>query len=63
MKQYTNEALEKVEANAMELYRKLASLKPTDGFTLQDIENTMYYLKCFADEARHEQYMRKIRSK
>ena len=59
MKLYTDEALKKVEANAMELYAKLARVKPSDEFTLSDIENTMYYLKCFADEVRHEGCQRK----
>ena len=55
---YTDKGLATIRENTARLYAKLASLKPTDGFTLEDIQNTMYYLQSFADEAKREQHKR-----
>ena len=51
---FTNKARETARENIAELYRKLASTKPTETLTLQDIESVMFYLREMDDELRRE---------
>ena len=60
MKMYTDEALKKIQENAAMLYAKLASTKPTDEFTRDDIRSAMYYIKAFQNMARTEETRRRI---
>lgn len=62
MKQYTDKALETIQEHTARLYAKLASTKPDDDFTRDDIRECMYYIKAFQDEARTEQTRRKVAS-
>ena len=54
MKLFTNEALFTADKRTLELYHKLASLKPTDEFTLDDIEAIMFYIRDYRGELKAE---------
>lgn len=58
MKLYTDMALTTIQENTAKLYAKLASIKPNDDLSREDIESLMYYIKAFGDEARTEEYRR-----
>lgn len=60
MKQYTSEALKTIQENTATLYAKLASIKPNDDLTRDDIQSLMYYIKAFGDAAHTEETRRKI---
>ena len=60
MKMYSNEALTTIQENTAKLYAKLASIKPTDDFTRDDIREAMYYIKAFQNAARTEENRRKV---
>ena len=60
MKMYTNEALTTIQEHTANLYAKLASTKPTDDLTRDDIREIMYYIKAFQNAARTEETRRKV---
>lgn len=55
---YTDSTLDKAIENAGESYVKLASVKPTEDFTLQDISNAMFLVKRFQEECISEKHRR-----
>ena len=60
MKMYTDEAITTIQENIGRLYAKMASVKPTDDLTRDDIRSIMYYLRAFQDMARTEETRRRI---
>ena len=60
MKMYTDKALSTIQDNTAQLYAQMASVKPTDDLTHDDIRSIMYYLRAFQDMARTEETRRKI---
>lgn len=60
MKMYSDEALKTIQTNTANLYAKLASTKPNDDWSRDDIRSMMYYIKSFQDMARTEETRRKI---
>lgn len=54
MMYYTNKARETARETIADLIVKLANIKPTDQFTLQDIQNTIHYLSNMRDELKIE---------
>lgn len=55
---YTDSTLDKAIEKAGESYVKLASVKPTEDFTLQDISNAMFFVKRFQEECISEKHRR-----
>ena len=53
---YTFESVRSVRDRARERYRKLANTKPTEDFTLDDIQQTMWCLSRLIAECDHELY-------
>lgn len=51
---YTNKARQTARKSIADKLVKLANLKPTDQFTLQDIESTMMYLQNMDEELKRE---------
>lgn len=51
---YTNKARQTAREGIADKIVKLASLKPTDQFTLQDIESTIMYLQNMDGELKRE---------
>lgn len=51
---YTNKARQTAINNITQLIIKLANTKPTDQFTLQDIQNTINYLSNMNTELHRE---------
>lgn len=51
---YTNKARQTARENIAGLIVKLANTKPTDQFTLQDIESVIMYLKNMDGELKRE---------
>ncbi len=51
---YTEAARETAQEHIHNLYVRLGELKPTDNFTLQDISETLYYLRVLADAIKSE---------
>lgn len=58
MKTFTDKALVTAREEMQRLYVKLASTKPTDEWTRDDIRSLMTYLTLFDGECRYEQYKR-----
>ena len=50
---YSNEGLETAIKETSETIKKLASLKPTDGFDLNDINKAIYYIRQFKNECEY----------
>lgn len=50
----TNKARQTAREGIADKIAKLASLKPTDQFTLQDIQNTISYLRNMDDALKRE---------
>ena len=63
MKLYNDEALENIREETKRLYATLASTKPSDDLTRDDIRSLMYYIKEFGMMAATEQNRRKRLSK
>lgn len=61
MRLYTDTALQTAKDGALEIVAKLASLTPTDKFTLDDIRKAIFYLKDYSDECRSLQTKRKLK--
>ena len=55
---FSDKALVTAREEMQKLYAKLASTKPTDEWTRDDIRGLMTYLTLFDSECRHEQYRR-----
>lgn len=53
---HTNEAREAARKDIQRYLIKLATLKPTDDFDLQDIRSTRWYLKVLQDGIQSEIY-------
>ena len=51
---YSNKARKTARENIADLIIKLANTKPTDQFTLQDIQSTISYLRNMDDELKSE---------
>lgn len=51
---YTNKARQTARTEIADKIVKLANLKPTDQFTLQDIESIIMYLKNMDEELKRE---------
>lgn len=58
---YTNKARQTAREGIADKIAKLASLKPTDQFTLQDIQNTISYLRNMDDTLKWEIKMGSMR--
>lgn len=58
---YSNEARQTASENISRLFAKLAEMKPSEAFTSDDIESTMYYLRTLNDEIRHEIIQEKLK--
>lgn len=58
---YTNKARQTAREGIADEIAKLASLKPTDQFTLQDIQNTISCLRNMDDALRREIKMESMR--
>lgn len=58
MRLFTDLALINADNRALELYRKIATLTPTETFTMNDIEAVMFYLSDYRDEIKREQRRR-----
>ena len=58
-----DEALKNIREETKRLYAALASTKPSDGLTRDDIRSLMYYIKEFGMIAAAEQNRRKLLSK
>lgn len=52
MRMFTNDAIKNAEEGALYVYRKLASLKPTEDFSSDDISKAMFYIRDYMDELR-----------
>ena len=59
MKLYSDEALKNIKEETARLYAKMASVKPNDDLTRDDIRSIMYYIKEFQMMASTEQNRRK----
>ena len=55
---YTDKTLDKAIEQSGKSIVKLASVKPTDGFTLQDIDNAIFFIKRFQEECISEKHRR-----
>ena len=55
---YTDKTLDKVIEQANNSIVKLSTVKPTDDFTLQDIENAIFFIKRFQEECISEKHRR-----
>lgn len=59
MKLYSDEALKNIRGETERLYAALASTKPNDDLSRDDIRSLMYYIKEFGLMAATEQNRRK----
>lgn len=62
MNMYSDEALKTIQEHTARLYAKLASTKPSEDITRDDIRELMYYIRAFKDMAHTEETRRKIAS-
>ena len=58
MKHFNDEAIKTAKEGSLAMYAKLANLTPSEKFTLQDIEKTMFYLKDYISELESLEYNR-----
>lgn len=60
---YNDKGLENAIKGTSEIIVKLASLKPTDDFNLDDISKAIYYIKQFQNECISTKHQRERRRK
>ena len=55
---YTDKNLDRAIEETGNTIAKLATVKPTDEFTLQDIQHTIFFVKRFQEECISEKHKR-----
>lgn len=58
MRKYTDSALDAIQNNTAKLYAKLASVRPSDDLTRDDIRELMFCVEALRKEAKAEEHRR-----